>query len=196
MKIQLITLITIIYLVSCTDNSNKTGNLKINNPDTNTIAYHDSLSEENNNSEENSHELNYVISVANGYNYDSLRTIALETSMLLGIKFDTLNRYFNPTKKKIVLPDNDEHELWAGEYLFRRTDEDFVSIEMQSAYIDTLTAKLKIESDIFYADTLKMFVFASMNTDNKYADSLLKIIKQNFKNATIIPTEIYTGCMD
>jgi hypothetical protein len=188
MKRNIIFFIALIYLASCTDNSDMTSNQKNGTSNNLSIADEEYKPEDAN-------VLQYVVVVADGYNYDSLRAIAKETSKLLGFKFDMLGRYFNTSRKKIVLPDNYEDDVWAGEYIFRREGGDFVSIEMQGAYIDTLTAKNKRESELFYADTLKMFVFANMYPEKKYADSLLKILKPKFKQATIIPTEIHMGCM-
>lgn len=194
MKKLLILIIALICLVSCTDNSDKTSNQKDNPSDSLSIANQGSQTDENY-IPENNYELYFVVVVADGYNYNSLKRIALEASEYLKYKFDTLDRYFNPSRKKIVLPDNYEDDIWAGEYYLRREGGDFVSIEMQGSYIDTLTEKDKTASELFYADTLKMFVFANMYPEKKYADSLLKILKPKFKHATIIPTKIYMGCM-
>lgn len=132
---------------------------------------------------------------AAGYHYDSLRSIALETAGLLHAEFDTFHRYYHPLKKRIVLPNDFEDDIWAGEYYPRRVGERFVSIEMRDAYIDTLTVKSETAREAFYADTLKMFVFAAMYPEKKSADSILHILKPRFKEAAIIPDEIYMGCM-
>lgn len=194
MKRHFIILIAFFYLVSCSDNSDKTMKQQNINSDTLSIADQEAQSNSDYTSE-NDYELNYVVKVADGYDYDSLRTIALATSEYLKFKFDTLDRYYNPLRKKIVLPDNYADDIWSGEYYFRRYGDSIVSIEMSVAYIDTLTDKNENAKKTFYSDTLKMFVFANMFTDKKKADSLLKILKPKFKRATIIPTEIYMGCM-
>jgi len=191
MKYFLIIIIVLIQLASCSD---KTTKQKDSNTDTVSTTDQDSRID-GNYTAENEYELNYVVAVADGYDYDSLRKIALETSELLKFKFDTLDRYFNTTRKKIVLPDNYEDDIWAGEYYFRRFGDSAVSIEMRSAYIDTLTSKDENSSTKFYADTLKMFVFADMYNNKSQADSLLNILKPKFKQTTIIPTNIYMGCM-
>lgn len=111
------------------------------------------------------------------------------------IPFDTLDRYYNSHKKKIVLPDKYEDDIWAGEYYFRRDTDEFVSVEMKKAYIDTLTIRRKDLEEKFYDDSTRMFVFASMYTNKSKADSLFKILKPKFPKLTIIPTKIYQGCM-
>lgn len=139
-------------------------------------------------------ELNYIISVAEGYNYDSLRAVALQTASLLHFKFDSLGRYYNP-QKGIVVPEDDEDEMWAGEYFLRRSGEDVVSIEMRHAYIDTIIANNEIAVERFSQDTSRMFVFATMYPDKERADSLADIIRESFPSTRIFPASIYMGCM-
>ncbi len=188
---KIIFIIIVTQLVACLD---KTTGLKQSSTDTIKAADNDSLITGDVVSEDE-YELNYVVAVAEGYDYDSLRQIAKQTSELLKFKFDTLDRYFNTSRKKIVLPDNYEDEIWAGDYFFRRFGDTIVSIEMSSAYIDTLTNKDESAKAKFYTDTLKMFVFANMYDNKRQADSLVKILKPTFKQTIIIPTEIYMGCM-
>lgn len=181
-------IIILLYFVSCSNSSTETSNQ--------TAVIVDSSNTLNDNHPiESEYELNYVISVASGYNYDSLREIAIEVSHFLKLKFDTLNRYYNTENKKIILHEDDPDDIWAGDYYLRRGGDDFVSIEMQTAYIDTALVKDQKATELFYADTLKMFVFANIYKDKKTADSLLKILKPKYKQSIIIPTEMYMGCM-
>ncbi len=139
--------------------------------------------------------LYYLVSAESGYDYHKLKEVAMQLSQFLDIKFDTLGRYYNQAKKRIVLPDDDPDELFAGEYFFRRDPGNFISIEMQSSYPDTITFKSESLFKTFYSDSLKMFVFAGMYESKKQADSLLKLIKPSCKSATVIPAQIYMGCM-
>ncbi len=138
-------------------------------------------------------QLYYIVSVAEENNYANLRATAVKASEFLHIRFDTLERYFNPTKHRIVLPDNHADEIYAGDYYLRRYDDGFVSIEMRNAYKDTI---LKGDAETkFYNDTTKMFVFAAMYGEKKQADSLVTILKSQFKTTKIITSYIYMGCM-
>lgn len=188
MKLNLFLIALLIVIASCSNNEKESHSNEImTNDNTSTLT--------ENNMAFSEYELNYVVSVASGYNYDSLRQIAIQASDFLKFNFDTLNRYYNTEKKKIVLHENDIDDIWAGEYYLRRSGENFVSIEMQTAYIDTLTIKDESATERFYSDTLKMFVFATMYNNKKQADSLLKILRPKYKQVSIIPTEIYLGCM-
>lgn len=139
--------------------------------------------------------LHYVVSAAHGYNYDSLRHIAQEVSMLLHWELDSLGRYYNADQKKIIVPEDSDDEVWAGEYLFRRYGEDFVSIEMQSGYIEVAVEKDDYARDLFYQDTTKMFVCAGIFTEEKSAKAIANKIKEICPNVSIIPSELYMGCM-
>lgn len=193
-KIYLIICLIPFILTACTSESekkttqNEHGKTEATNSNDSVIneSEHDNLED---------YELNYVISIASGYNYDSLRRIAIEASSFLEYKFDTLDRYYNPQKRRIVLPDNYEDDVYAGEYYFRRDPGEFISIEMQAAYIDTLLEKNKVESDKFYTDSLKMFVFASMFTDKNACLKLYNKLKPRYSQTKIITTNIFLGCM-
>jgi hypothetical protein len=189
--IKVLMIILLIYFFSCSGDPNQKKEVGVIKIETAV----DSSDNEANYISEDEYELKYVVSVSAGYNYDSLRRMAVEVSDFFNFKFDTLSRYFNSTKKKIVLPDNYDDDMWAGEYFFRRFGDDFVSVEMSSAYIDTLTEKNEIARDVFYKDSLKMFVFANMYSSKSQADSLVKLLKPKFQHARSIPTQIYMGCM-
>ena len=178
MKKIFISFIIFVPLISCTNISDKKNAdaTVIDSISTNALQ----VQSDSNTIVDSEYALNYVVSVESGYNYDSLREIARHTCDLLKCKFDTLDRYYNPLKRKIVLPDNYEDDIWAGEYIFRRHGEDFVSVEMQHAYIDISMAKDETAAEVFYKDTLKMFVFAGLFGNKKAADSLLGIIKPKF----------------
>ncbi len=191
MKSLIIIIIAFGSIISCKESSTR----EMSSNEDKIVKPVEVLQIETDSSENEEYELNYVVSVAEGYDYDSLREIALEASELLKFRFDSLDRYFNRTRKKIVLPDNYDDEIWAGDYYFRRFADSIVSIEMRSAYIDISTNDNENAKIKFYSDTLKMFVFANMYANKKQADSLLRILKPQFEQTTIIPTEIYMGCM-
>ena len=122
--------------------------------------------------------LYYIVSVENGYNYDSLKAIAKQTAAITYMSFDTLDRYYNP-KKGVVLHENDPDKEWAGKYFLRRMGSNFISIEMTNAYVDTtITDDAAIEKH--QQDSTRMFVFAMMYPRKKSADSLAALIKPKF----------------
>ncbi|MBO9702523.1 MAG: hypothetical protein J7604_20095 [Sporocytophaga sp.] len=190
---NLIYIVALVALLSCASEENKPTEVLAS--DTSVVEKQPDVSEEAvETSEESDLELNYIVSVAEGYNYDSLKTIALQTADKLSFKFDTLGRYYNP-QKGIVLPDDDEDEMWAGEYFFRRNGENLVSVEMSYAYTDTSISNNEPELEKHRQDTTKMFVLAMMYLNKKSADSLANIIKVDYPSAKVFPAQIYMGCM-
>lgn len=182
----------LLSLFSC-DNEQETVDVKKETKDSLTVANSDTI-EENDEEVLEEVELNFVVSVAEGYNYDSLHAIAVDASKLLNFKFDTFDRYYD-SKRGIILPDNHEDDVWAGQYLLRRSGGEIVSIERSSAYIDTLTMKQQAEAYRSRSNATKMFVFASMYTDSHSADSIKNILVKKYASAKVIPTEIYQGCI-
>ena len=146
-----------------------------------------------NNQESDESPLYYIVSVENGYNYDSLKAIAKQTATLTYMGFDTLDRYYNP-KKGIILHENDADTEWAGKYFLRRMGSKFVSIEMNHAYIDT-TVIDETAIEKHQQDSTRMFVFAMMYPNKKSADSLAAVIRPKFPRTKVFPSRIFMGCM-
>jgi hypothetical protein len=140
-------------------------------------------------------ELNYIVTAGEGYNYDSLKSVAMHISTLLHFKMDSLGRYYNRKKESIVVPEDDADEMYAGVYYLRRTGEDFVSIEMSYAYADTSIIHDEIKMNALNSDTTKMFVFVNMYTNKASADSLAQIVRRKYSLTKVIPVRVYMGCM-
>lgn len=140
------------------------------------------------------YELNYIVSVAEGYNYDSLHRIAVDAASLLKFEFDTFGRYYDP-KRGIILPDNSEDDIWAGQYLLRRSGEPKVSLERVSFYTDASLSEGDEMRALNESDTTKMFVFATMYPEKNSADSLAKVLSKTYPATKVIPNKIYIGCM-
>ena len=140
------------------------------------------------------YQLNYIVAVEEGTNYFNLRSTALKVCKTLNVRFDTLERYYNPIKQRIVLPDDNQDDIYAGGYILRRYDDGFVSIEMRNAYVD-INLKDEAQQNAFYKDTTKMFVFAAMSGNRVEADSIAKLLKKQFTGTKIIASKLYMGCM-
>jgi hypothetical protein len=126
----------------------------------------------------------YIVEVAAGYDFDSLKNISLNAATILGARFDMLARIYKPGKG-IIVPENDEDEMYRGEYYPRRPteDENFVSIEMSYVFSDQ------------QADTLKMVALAGMYPLKSQADSVVSILKDKISTTQTVKREVYMGCM-
>ncbi len=145
----------------------------VSRPDITTIAINDSNSD---------YAIYYVAIADSGNEYYPLDRLMYSISASLHIKVDTMARYYNTTKKHIVLPDDDEDEMYRGEYYPRRDGGDFLSVEYTALY-DTL------------ASENNMCVVAGLFTTKKSADSLLQLIRPVAGKAFVIKASIYEGCM-
>jgi hypothetical protein len=126
----------------------------------------------------------YMIEVATGYDFDSLKSISSNAVTILGSKFDMLNRIYKPGKG-IIVPDSSDDEIYRGEYYPRRPsdDQNFVSIEMSTAFTDQRS------------DTLKMIALAGMYPLKSQADSVAALLKDKIPTTKILKRELYLGCM-
>lgn len=98
------------------------------------------------------------------------------------MEVDTMNRYHNP-QKGIVLPDDDEDELYAGAFVPRRFASGTLSIEPLSMYDTTL------QTDD------KMALVAGMFQQPAEADSLSRILNRAGYRAYVLEAAMYIGCM-
>ena len=142
-------------------------------PDTATVAVNDTDSD---------HAIYYVAIADSGSEYAPLDRLMYTISGALHINVDTMGRYYNTTKKQIVLPDDNEDELYRGEYYPRREGADFLSVEYTALY-DTS------------ASEHNMCVVAGLFDTKKSADSILKLISPTATKAFVIKASIYEGCL-
>lgn len=98
------------------------------------------------------------------------------------ISIDSLGRLYNKKKDLIALPENDEDEMYAGDYFPRRHPSDFLSLE----YLDFYSQQPNNKTIALMAG-----IFESEHS----ADSLLSILKPIEKNSFILKAKIYIGCM-
>jgi hypothetical protein len=95
---------------------------------------------------------------------------------------DSLGRLYLKKKDLIALPENDEDEMYAGQYFPRRYPSNFLSLE----YLDFYAQKHSNKTIALMAG-----VFETKHS----ADSLLSIIKPIEKSSFILKAKIYIGCM-
>jgi hypothetical protein len=126
---------------------------------------------------------NYWIVIADtGLKYDQLLKQMLVLNEKVKLPIDSMGRFYNRKKDLIALPDNDEDEMYAGEYFPRRFESDFLSIEYLNYY--TSSSKEKV-----------MSIVAGVFINESSADSVLTQIR-NFKSSAFkLKANLYTGCM-
>lgn len=124
----------------------------------------------------------FVVITDTGKEYYPLRSkmLALDQGLHFGI--DTMGRFYHAEKKKIALADDDEDEMYAGEYYPRR----FPSGEFSLEYLN------------FYKDGSNNDMIAIVGGiyENKLsADSIAYIVRKKERKVFVQEARIYIGCM-
>ncbi|GAB4255809.1 MAG: hypothetical protein Kow0079_12770 [Vicingaceae bacterium] len=97
------------------------------------------------------------------------------------IEIDTMGRYFNKQKNLICLPDDDEDEIYAGEYFPRRFPSKTLSIEYLNSYQKSSNNTMALIAGIF--------------DDKTSADSLQNQLKNQYNKSFVCKSKIYVGCI-
>ena len=126
----------------------------------------------------------WVVIVDTSNNYFDIRAKMFFLHNTLDIDVDTMNRGYDKERKIICLPVDDEDEIYAGEYYPRRYPGESLSIEHLNYYLD----KGNISKN-----TLALVV--AIETDKNKAENTQKKVMKHFKNAFMIHSRIYIGCM-
>ncbi|WP_207535643.1 hypothetical protein [Desertivirga arenae] len=124
----------------------------------------------------------YVLMADTGQNYQPLQKAMKEVSHLTNIKIDTLNRSFRADKNLIALADDDEDEMYAGDYFPRRFQGNFLSIEYLSSYLDDAPEKT-------------MVLIAGIYDNKASADSAFQVISSKGVKVQNRKTKMFIGCL-
>ena len=124
----------------------------------------------------------YILIADTDADYDRLNKKMFELNSLTGIPIDTMRRSYNKKKNLIALPENDEDEIYAGEYFPRRFPSAYYSLEYLRFY------KTPSEEKTI---ALVTGIYESEPT----ADSAFSVLKKIEKNAFKIKASIYIGCI-
>ena len=126
----------------------------------------------------------YIVIADTSQNYVELRKKMFGINEKLKTEIDTMGRGFNREKNLICLPENDEDEIYAGDYFPRRYPSETLSLEYLVYYTN---GKKPTEGTI---------ALVTIITDNKEkADKKLAEIKKYSDKAFIVNSQIYMGCM-
>jgi hypothetical protein len=125
----------------------------------------------------------YFIVVADtSTDYYFLHKKMFNLSRHLNIPIDTIGRFYNTIKNLIALPDNDEDEIYAGDYFPRRFPSDNLSLEYLNFYQKQASEKtIALVTGIYETE--------------KSADSALTVLHKTEKKVFKIKADIYVGCM-
>lgn len=125
----------------------------------------------------------YYIAIADtGNNYYALDEEMYDISIMMNYPIDTMGRYYDKKKKKIVLSDKDEDEMYRGEYFPRRGPDEHLSLE-HLGYFDTSRTDNT------------MALMAGIYENQQSADSMVGLLKKHAPTAYTLKAWLYIGCM-
>lgn len=124
----------------------------------------------------------YMVIADTGLNYQALRRKMTGLQQQLHLEIDTLGRIYSTEKQRIIVPENDEDEMYAGDYYPRRGAGENLSIEQMDAYLNGSRPK-------------NMGLVAGIYTDQASGDQALKKVKQQELKAFLLKADIFMGCM-
>jgi hypothetical protein len=124
----------------------------------------------------------FVLVADTSLNYSVLHKKMFYLNRKLNIPIDTMGRYYNKTKNLIALPDDDEDDLYAGDYFPRRFPSDNLSLEYLDFYQRKATEKT-------------IALVAGIYETEKSADSALTVLRKKEQKAFKIKADIFVGCL-
>lgn len=129
----------------------------------------------------------YLVIADKSSNYKDLNKKMVELNQEYKIAIDTLGRYYHSDRNEIILPEDDEDEIYQGEYFPRRYESESISIEYEYIYLNDQLEPKK------YPTT--MILVAGMYDDKEKADSLQNILQKKYPKTYVLKSKVYQGCM-
>lgn len=126
--------------------------------------------------------LYYIVIADTAADYDRLHRLMGQVAKQLVLPIDTMGRGYDRAKNLIALPEDDEDEIYAGDYYPRRFPGLSLSIEYMNVYHGASGEKT-------------MALVAGICTTTTEADSLLRLLRPAAPSSFIKPATIYIGCM-
>lgn len=125
----------------------------------------------------------YILVLDTGAQYYPLMREMYSIASQMHCPIDTMNRHYDRTKDDIVVADDDEDEMYRGEYYPRRETGSFLlSLEYNATYIRDTKDKT-------------IALVAGICETTKEADSLLHVFKPFAPRAFVETGYVYAGCM-
>jgi hypothetical protein len=183
MKRILFALLVATFVASCGDNAQRTEGTTTNDTAAPVAPPADTIATVADTPIDGEHAIYYVTIVDTGSNYHVLDAKMYAISKTSGLKIDTMGRYYNKEKNRILLRDDDEDEMYRGEYFPRRSPETNLSIE----YLDFF------RNEAGYGT---MALIAGIYETEREADShMVMKLKPSAPGAFVMRASVYIGCM-
>ncbi len=124
----------------------------------------------------------FVVVTDTGSSYHRLHEYMMALHQSASLEIDTMGRGYNKAKDLIALPEDDEDEMYAGEYFPRRFPSTNLSLEYLSLYRE-------------HAHPKTIALIAGIYGTAPEADSAASVLRKQRTGAFVLKSEIYIGCM-
>ena len=124
----------------------------------------------------------YLVVVDTSSDYHTLNRTMYGIENVNSIKVDTMDRYFNETHKKLILPEDNEDEIYAGDYYPRRYASETLSIEYLGFYTPN-------------AQDNTFALVAGIFNKKGEASKRHKKLKGEHTKSFVLESKIFMGCM-
>ena len=124
----------------------------------------------------------YLVVLDMDSSYYPLQSLMYEISESAIIEIDTGTRCFDAARNLLCLPEDDDDDLYAGEYYPRRFVSSFLSIEYLDYYVEPAPSGV-------------MFLLGGIYDSKASALKRVNYLKTFYADAHIIETALYQGCM-
>ncbi len=124
----------------------------------------------------------YVVIADSGKDYSALRERMIRLKDKFRLEIDTMGRRYNPEKNLIALPEDDEDEMYAGDYFPRRFPSETLSLEYLTSYDPGAGEKT-------------IAIVRGIYEQEKSADGHLTVLRNAGEKAYKLKARIYLGCM-
>jgi hypothetical protein len=127
----------------------------------------------------------YLVIAGASADFNAMEYFAKDLGRKTGIVYDDMGRVYK--NNCIVWPETDPDELYRNTYVFRRWEENAISIELNIegvCFDPTETDERPV-----------MFICAGMFGNKAEADARLALIKKYVPTAYVKKKEVYMGCM-
>ncbi|MCB2377197.1 hypothetical protein LGH70_06360 [Hymenobacter sp. BT635] len=128
------------------------------------------------------YETYYVVVADTSLSYAALHRKMLTLNQQFAIGIDTLGRYYDPAKNRIILPDTSSDEMYAGEYTMRRFPAHSLSLEYLEAYQSA-------------AGKQTIALITGIYEREATADSALAVLRPASRNVFKIKSSLFVGCL-
>ena len=171
--------ITCIFLLSCGENLDK--NLS-SLPVDSTIIQNNASSDTGMDDMPSEYANYYIVIADTSKEYSKLQHSMFELVDKALYEIDTMNRYYDSKKDLICLPENDEDEMYRGDYFPRRSPSPTLSLEYMNFYKSS-------------AEEKTIALVAGIYEGEGEAKVRLADVKKIIKSAFVIKSEVFVGCM-